>query len=365
MGAVRSSGSPRSSRRSRTASCKRRRVERVAHLVRQAGRQRPDGGQPLGAQRAAQHLLLARHVDARPRRPAARRPLPGTSARLQRTLRTPPPLTGRSCGRPSAATSARPSVPSISARLKAGHLLEQAVPGRDAPVTVQRDDERRHRFDQLAVAALGPLQIQAQPFALVVEPRLIQRPANGVQQVGRRHRLQHVGERVAAHGGDRAFQRRVSGHQDQLHVRRTRRAAAPAATCRRRRAAGRRSARRRSRAPPRSPARTCGRARWPSPRPVSRRSPRRFRPAPLRRRRSGRRSCGRQPRRRAALSSRNMAPPLRDAGSSSMVPPCASRMRRHSARPRPAPLGLGREQRLEEPRAGFGGTPGPSSRTRT
>jgi hypothetical protein len=42
----------------------RRRVERVPHLVRQAGRQRPDCRQPLGAQQAAQDLVLVGDVDA-------------------------------------------------------------------------------------------------------------------------------------------------------------------------------------------------------------------------------------------------------------------------------------------------------------
>ena len=88
---------------------------------------------------------------------------------------------------------------------------------------------------------------------LAIERRLLERAPGRVEQIGRRDRLENVGERRAPHGGDGALDRRVAGHHHRLQEGRAGAQRRRAATCRRRRAAARRSARRRSRA--RRPAR--------------------------------------------------------------------------------------------------------------
>src|SRR6185312_6391848 len=69
------------------------------------------------------------------------------------------------------------------------------VPGGDRAPGVEGQHERRHELHQLAVAPLGALQLEAQSFALTVEARLLER-AQGLEQ---RHavavRESHVDQR--------------------------------------------------------------------------------------------------------------------------------------------------------------------------
>ena len=269
----------------------------------------PPPGARLGASGAASPRSLG-DVDADRVDHDARPPPRTTSARFQRTKRAPPRLeqqVGR--GRRSAPTRSPPAAPDHLARVIPGHAFEPVIPSRDAPVVIEREHEGRHRLDQLAVAFFGVFQVEAQAFALSVEPRLVERAANGVEQIRGRHRFEHVGERVAAHGGDRAFQRRIPRDQDAAARTATTRATESVAKSRHRRGAERRSVRRRSDAPARARARSCDRVRWRFPRPRSRRSLRRSPPAPHRRRQSGQRRSYGEP-----LGSRRSVGKLPDRG---------------------------------------------------
>ena len=228
-----------------------------------------------------------------------------------------------------------PCGPQHLAAGQAGDAFELAVPGRDPALFVEGQHESRDRLDQLAVAQLGPLELGAQALALAVEPRVLHRPAHGVEQVGGRNRFEHVGE-----GGFLARPRsplRRSRCRSPSPTRRTANASAAvrAATCRPRRGAGRRSGRRRGPVRRRRPARS----RDPARRSVSTSSSRTI---------SARLSASasssstmRTQRLHAAAggnTSRKLAP--RSVRSSSMVPPWASMIRRQSASPSPLPFAL-------------------------
>ena len=114
----------------------RRGVERVSHLVREARGHRADSRQSLRAQRAAQHLLFARDVDAdevgRDRAASVGRlrampfDLAGRAVLDRQTVRAPVATDEIAAG-PAHHLGAAES----------GDLLQPAVPGRDAAARVQ------------------------------------------------------------------------------------------------------------------------------------------------------------------------------------------------------------------------------------
>ena len=238
----------------------RRRIERVADLVRQAGGHRPHRGQPLGTEQPAEHLLLVGDVDADR--------VDGGPVVAPLHLGAAPANLALAAGLDRQVDRARvrrheaPPVRSehLGPRV-AGDAFELAIPGRDLAGLVEREHEGGDGLDQLAVHRLGAFELCAQPLALAIESGLLEGPTGRVEQIRRRDGLENVGERRAAHGGDRALDRRVAGHHHRLQERRARAQRRRAETCRPRRGAARRSARRRSRARPRGRARSPGRAR--------------------------------------------------------------------------------------------------------
>ena len=201
------------------------------------------------------------------------------------------------------------------------------------------------------MAALRAFEVEPQTLPFPIEPRLLERPPDRVQQVRRRNGLEHVGEGVAAHGRDRAFERGVSRDQHQLDERRAR-----AERLEKRHSVSVWQAhvdQRHVEVPlvHQRRARSFGPARWPSGRRGSRRSPRRSLRAPRRRRRPGRfRSCGHVSRDGGGGENENegsarFARGELDAAAVGLDDAPAERQ------PEAAPLCLGREQRLEDPMA--------------
>ena len=174
--------SPRSRRRSRTASCSEAEFSGLRTSWAKPAARVPTAARRSARMRPQQHLLLVGHVDSdridqRAPRPS-REPPRGSSEPCVPRL---PSAGDRADARPSRPRRP-PSVPSISARgspvTRSSCLFQVEMP----PVLVEGQDERRHRLDQLAMPAFRAFEVEAEALPLPVEPGLIERPPDRVQE---------------------------------------------------------------------------------------------------------------------------------------------------------------------------------------
>ena len=105
----------------------------------------------------------------------------------------------------------------------AGRRLELPVPGQDAPrarrapITKAGIDSTSSRWRRSERSSSTRRRSRSRRSA-----GLLERAPDRVEEVGRRDRLEHVGEGRDAHGRDRALDGGVARHHDRLHERRAR-----------------------------------------------------------------------------------------------------------------------------------------------